>query len=96
MNESVAGRSCIMKVRRQRDILRKTTVNARYVIMGVENQSNVHYAMPLRIMLYDALGYTDECKISGALQDASKWTVDEYLSKMTKNTKRSGLSYESD
>lgn len=67
--------------------MRKTTINAKYVILGVENQSKVHYAMPLRIMMYDALGYAEKCKVIGRGQDISRWTVDEYLSKMSKETK---------
>lgn len=77
----------IKKIRKYRDIVRKITVNAKYVILGVENQSKVHYAMPLRIMLYDALGYVEECKEIGTKQDIRKWTVDEYLSRVSKGTK---------
>ena len=84
---SVTAEGDTKKVRKYRDIVRKATVNAKYVILGVENQSKVHYAMPLRIMLYDALGYTEECKKLGAEQDIHKWTVDEYLSKVSKGTK---------
>lgn len=28
-----------------------------YVLLGVENQSEIHYAMPIKDMVYDALGY---------------------------------------
>ena len=44
-----------------RDLLKsaviKSTQNAFYVLLGVENQTDVHYAMPVRNMLYDALNY---------------------------------------
>ena len=30
--------------------------NAVYLLLGVENQSNVHYAMPVKNMVYDSLG----------------------------------------
>lgn len=33
-----------------------------YLLMGVENQTDVHYAMPLRAMLYDALEYDSQYK----------------------------------
>ena len=46
---------------RIRDILKsvviKETGNAIYVLVGVENQTYVHYAMPVRNLLYDALNY---------------------------------------
>ena len=31
--------------------------NAVYLLLGVENQSNVHYAMPVKNMVYDSLEY---------------------------------------
>lgn len=72
---------------RYRDISRKASMGAQYVILGIENQDKVHYAMPLRVMLYDVLGYTAECKSLGASQDVKKWTTDEFLSKLEKGTK---------
>ena len=51
-------------VSKYRDILKSATVkqsgNVTYVILGIENQENVHYAMPVRNMLYDALSYTKQ------------------------------------
>lgn len=32
------------------------------VLVGIEDQMKIHYAMPVRCMLYDALGYTRQCK----------------------------------
>lgn len=37
--------------------------SAAYLILGVENQSEVHYAMPVRDMLYDALQYMSQVEI---------------------------------
>ena len=31
-----------------------------YVLLGVENQSEIHYAMPVKDMVYDALGYASQ------------------------------------
>ena len=87
LSASVEEKGNAKKVRKYRDVVRKATVNAKYVILGVENQSKVHYAMPLRIMLYDALGYVEECKEIGGKQDIRQWTADEYLSKISKDTK---------
>ena len=48
-------------IHKQRDVLKylsaMTTDNAAYLILGIENQSDIHYAMPVRNMLYDALQY---------------------------------------
>ena len=51
---------------KNRDILNyitaKTTNNAAYLIVGIENQSDIDYAMPVRNMLYDALQYDKQRK----------------------------------
>lgn len=51
-------------VNKQRDVLKYITAkaagNAAYLIIGIENQSDIHYAMPVRNMLYDALQYENQ------------------------------------
>jgi hypothetical protein len=46
---------------RIRDILKSVVIkeekNVIYVLVGVENQTDVHYAMPVRNLLYDAINY---------------------------------------
>ena len=48
-------------VQKYRDVLKMVTAmsdgNAAYLILGIENQSDIHYAMPVRNMPYDALQY---------------------------------------
>lgn len=34
-----------------------------YLLLGIENQTNVHYAMPIRNMLYDALQYREQIRL---------------------------------
>ena len=36
--------------------------HAAYILLGIENQQKVHYAMPVRNMLYDALQYDKQVK----------------------------------
>lgn len=31
-----------------------------YMLLGIENQSDIHYAMPVRMMLYNALTYAEQ------------------------------------
>lgn len=49
-----------------RDVLKsaiiKTTKKAVFVLIGIENQSDVHYAMPVKSMIYDALNYGSQVK----------------------------------
>lgn len=48
-------------VQKYRDILKSAVImqdqSATYLVLGIENQSEVHYAMPVRNMIYDALQY---------------------------------------
>ena len=51
-------------IQKFRDVLKKWTVNrdgnAIYAILGIENQSEINYAMAVRNMLYDAIGYDEQ------------------------------------
>ena len=51
-------------VQKHRDILKILTVKeddkATYMLLGIENQSDIHYAMPVRNMLYVAIQYASQ------------------------------------
>ena len=55
------GKKQAQAVQKYRDILKMTTVmtddKAAYVLFGVEAQPDIHYAMPVRNVIYDALQY---------------------------------------
>lgn len=70
-----------VKIQRYRDIAKE--YGERYVILGIEDQSHIHYAMPVRKMLYDALDYAEQIKCI----DFVPTTVDERLSGAIKGTK---------
>ncbi len=48
-------------VQKYRDILKRAVIkqdgNACYILLGIENQTDIHYAMPVRNAIYDALQY---------------------------------------
>ena len=44
-------------IQKNRDIAKIYNDELELVILGIENQNDVHYAMPMRVMLYDALSY---------------------------------------
>ena len=48
-------------VQKYRDILKSAVVmqedEAAYILLGIENQTDIHYAMPVRNMICDALQY---------------------------------------
>lgn len=62
-----------------------------YLILGNENQSEVHYAMPVRNMLYDALQYAAQVKEAAGshhrAKDAKGQSAGEYLGGFYKNDK---------
>ncbi|MBQ9243761.1 MAG: hypothetical protein IJ165_11175 [Proteobacteria bacterium] len=44
------------KITRYRDVFKAyRDENAAYILLGIESQTAIHYAMPLRNMIYDAL-----------------------------------------
>jgi len=47
-------------VQRVFDVVKKEAYGVEFVILGLENQEEIHYAMPLRHMLGDALSYLKE------------------------------------
>ena len=42
---------------RTRDVIKKAAYGVEFVVMGIESQQYIHYAMPLRHMVYDAMSY---------------------------------------
>ena len=44
-----------------RDLLKSAVIKSSnsvfYILIGIENQTDIHYAMPVRSMLYDAMNY---------------------------------------
>ena len=48
-------------VQKYRDVLKSAVImqdsRASYILLGVENQTEIHYAMPVRNIIYDALQY---------------------------------------
>ncbi|MCD8337416.1 MAG: hypothetical protein LUD18_09110 [Lachnospiraceae bacterium] len=56
------------------------------MIWGIENQQRIHYASPLRTLLYDGMGYLKEYNeiTRHRKEDPEPKTKDEFLSKMRK------------
>ena len=80
-------------VEKIRDILKQCILmqdeKATYLLLGIENQSDIHYALPVKNMNYDALNYgrqvseiTKEHRKKKDIQDSG-----EFLSGFTKEDK---------
>ena len=54
----------MVPIQRYRDILKgliiKESPNVIYALLGIENQSEIHYAMPVKNLLYDAINYASQ------------------------------------
>ena len=75
-----------------RDVLKQCIVmeddKCSYIILGIENQSYVHYAMPVKNLLYDALSYEKQVtEISREHQKKKDLKGDEFLSGFAKQDK---------
>ena len=78
-------------IKKERDIVREVTINnkkLRLMICGVEQQTNVDYSMPLRVLAYDTLEYLKQAK---QIEQEHKRKKDvsgkEFLSMFTKEDK---------
>ncbi|MDD6058855.1 MAG: Rpn family recombination-promoting nuclease/putative transposase [Ruminococcus sp.] len=81
-------------IQKYRDVLKMVTAmeddKAAYLLLGIENQSDIHYAMPIRNMLYDAIQYVNQVdEISKEHRKSKKMpeTKAEYLSGFYKTDK---------
>ncbi len=75
-------------IQKTRDIIKSVVAmvdkSTAYLLLAIENQSNIHYAMPVKNMVYDALQYAKQVeeatashRLSGDYKNAGS---DEYLS----------------
>ena len=80
-------------VQKNRDVFKvlsaKRTEDLGLLILGVENQVKVHYAMPVRVLLYDLLQYASQIDRYKKKNRKTKKTLtdDEFLSGFTKHDK---------
>ena len=83
-----------VSIQKYRDVLKMVTAmeddRATYLILGIENQSEIHYAMPVRNMLYDAIQYVSQVEETAKLHkmsDKMPETRAEFLSGFYKTDK---------
>lgn len=72
-------------VKKDRDLLKVlnmvTDGELNYLLLGVENQLGIHYAMPVRTMIYDSLQYGQQIQKRTAAQESSSFkSGNEFLS----------------
>lgn len=83
-------------VQKYRDVLKSAIIKqddeAAYILLGIENQTDIHYAMPVRNIIYDALQYGKQVADIAAKHRASEGdskghSRGEYLSGFYKEDK---------
>lgn len=75
-------------VQKYRDITMRWEKGAELSILACENQKKVHYAMPVRMMLYDSLSYIEQVRQVWKNRDPEvKLSEEEYLSGFRKEDK---------
>ena len=84
-----SGQEVVQKVR---DVLKQCVLmqdnQIYYLILGIENQSDIHYAMPVRNMIYDGLNYGRQVtEIAAAHKKEKDLKGDEFLSGFSKRDK---------
>ena len=81
------------RMQKLRDIFKnasiKYTGKSYVVLIGVENQSDIHYAIPVKNMFYDVMAYDNQVKETAKKhrKDKDTTTSDEFLSGFTKEDK---------
>ena len=76
------------ELHRYRDVTMRWKGKMDLMILAYENQDKIHYAMPVRTMIYDGLSYVQQMKVMWDLRDeAEDITGDEFLSKFCKDDK---------
>ena len=89
VSASIFSKEFQKTIKRARDVMKVSKTGECYRILGIENQKAIHYAMPLRVMLYDALTYLQEMnKITAKRKQENDFAnVEEFLSGCKKEDK---------
>jgi hypothetical protein len=87
VSATIQSKSYNESITRNRDVVKKMSDGVEFNILGLEIQDKTHYAMPLRTMTYDALGYIKEyndIKKQHKLNKDSFSSPEEFLSGIDK------------
>lgn len=88
VSATIHSKSYNESITRNRDVVKKMSDGVEFNILGLEIQDKTHYAMPLRTMTYDALGYIKEyndIKKHHKLNKDSFRSHEEFLSGINKS-----------
>ena len=76
------------KKQRTRDVIRKYGKETNYAVLGVENQEEVNYCMPFRVLEYETAEYGKQvAKVRRKNREAKDLSTGEFLEKYRKTDK---------
>ena len=82
----------ITAVQKHRDVLKSAIImedsNAAYLLLGIENQTDINNAMPVKNMLYDSLQYSYQVRLFG-----KKHRDEEEKNNSTESTKQKNVDF---
>ena len=85
-----------LSMQKVRDIMKQAIVrdgkDCRYILLGIENQSDIHYAMPVKCLIYDALNYLGQVEKIAEENRKSENTSCDGEKKSTKRRRAEYLS----
>lgn len=89
VSNTIFTKESMFSIARSRDVVKKSSDNADFVILGLENQQATHYAMPMRARIYDDFSYLKQCESLSKLHRKNKDLIDadEFLSGIKKDDK---------
>lgn len=77
-------------MQKHRDVVKKAAFHTNFAIVGIENQTDIHYAMPVKIMGYDYMDYDKQWQeIRKEHREKKDLTNAEFLSGFSKEDKLS-------
>lgn len=93
----IRKRTKLFFVRKYRDIIKRVywdgNQSRTYAMIGIEEQTHIHYAIPIKLMLYDSLTYEKQLKKITTMHRRKRdlKSGHEYLSGMAKDDKLSPI-----
>lgn len=87
LSNLVEGKAEMKTFPKFRDVLKQSaSKGCSFAILGIENQSKVHYAMPLRALIYDVMTYQKQCDAyAKKYQKTKELRNEEFLSHLKKD-----------
>ena len=70
-----------------KNVIIKSTKEANYLLLGIENQTSIDYSMVVRCMMYDSMSYTKQVEDLAKKYESSKIRKRSFTSKIEKEDK---------